>query len=319
MLAWANREARRAHARDAAARLVLEPLARRAVGEGRDERQRARRSSTCAPTATATRCSAACSPTGPACHTGSRDCWGERRELPGRARAHDRGAPRRRSRASRYVARLLHGPREHAARKVGEEATEVLLAVPGSRRAGRRGRRPLVPRAACCSRATAATRSRRSRCCARATPARGDAVAFGDAAVGPSCAACSRTPARRRCCASGPSACWRGRSRSSRRATSSPPGRRSIARELARELLDALAFVERLDSEEFALVGELALIGEELLPRLVGRARHRRRRVAPDPVVVHRAPRPPLDAPPRRPLGRRGRAGAHLARGPRRG
>ena len=31
-----------------------------------------------------------------------------------------------------YVARLLHGPREHAARKVGEEATEVLLAVPGS-------------------------------------------------------------------------------------------------------------------------------------------------------------------------------------------
>ena len=34
--------------------------------------------------------------------------------------------------ASSYVARLLNGPREHAARKVGEEATEVLLAVPGS-------------------------------------------------------------------------------------------------------------------------------------------------------------------------------------------
>ncbi len=30
------------------------------------------------------------------------------------------------------MARLLHGPREHAARKVGEEATEVLLAAPGS-------------------------------------------------------------------------------------------------------------------------------------------------------------------------------------------
>ena len=34
--------------------------------------------------------------------------------------------------ATSYVARLLHGPREHAARKVGEEATEVLLAAPGS-------------------------------------------------------------------------------------------------------------------------------------------------------------------------------------------
>jgi hypothetical protein len=36
-----------------------------------------------------------------------------------------------------------------------------------------------------------------------------------------------------------------------------------ITRDLARELLDALAFVERLDGEEFALVGELALIGED--------------------------------------------------------
>ena len=31
-----------------------------------------------------------------------------------------------------YTARFLHGPREHAARKVGEEAVEVLLAPPGS-------------------------------------------------------------------------------------------------------------------------------------------------------------------------------------------
>jgi phosphoribosyl-ATP pyrophosphohydrolase len=34
--------------------------------------------------------------------------------------------------ATSYVARLLHAPREHAARKVGEEATEVLLEQPGS-------------------------------------------------------------------------------------------------------------------------------------------------------------------------------------------
>ena len=36
-----------------------------------------------------------------------------------------------------------------------------------------------------------------------------------------------------------------------------------IGPELARELLNALAFSERLDKEEFALVGELALIGED--------------------------------------------------------
>ncbi len=34
-------------------------------------------------------------------------------------------------------------------------------------------------------------------------------------------------------------------------------------RDLARELLDALAFLERLDVEEVALCGELALIGED--------------------------------------------------------
>jgi len=36
-----------------------------------------------------------------------------------------------------------------------------------------------------------------------------------------------------------------------------------VTRDVARELLDTLAFVERLDQEEFALVGELALIGED--------------------------------------------------------
>jgi phosphoribosyl-AMP cyclohydrolase / phosphoribosyl-ATP pyrophosphohydrolase len=70
-------------------------------------------------------------PAGPACHTGSETCWGERRAFPGalaRTIESRRGADPQTS----YVARLLNGPREHAARKVGEEATEVLLAEPGS-------------------------------------------------------------------------------------------------------------------------------------------------------------------------------------------
>ena len=36
-----------------------------------------------------------------------------------------------------------------------------------------------------------------------------------------------------------------------------------VGAELARELLNTLAFVERLDREEFALIGELALIAED--------------------------------------------------------
>jgi len=70
-------------------------------------------------------------PSGPACHTGSETCWGGRRSLPG-ALARTIVARRDADPAESYVARLLNGPREHAARKVGEEATEVLLATPGS-------------------------------------------------------------------------------------------------------------------------------------------------------------------------------------------
>ncbi|HEY3614459.1 MAG TPA: bifunctional phosphoribosyl-AMP cyclohydrolase/phosphoribosyl-ATP diphosphatase HisIE [Gaiellales bacterium] len=70
-------------------------------------------------------------PSGPACHTGDETCWGERTSLPG-ALARTIVARRDADPAASYVARLLNGPREHAARKVGEEATEVLLAVPGS-------------------------------------------------------------------------------------------------------------------------------------------------------------------------------------------
>ena len=70
-------------------------------------------------------------PSGPACHTGSETCWGERPSFPG-ALARTIVARSDADPASSNVARLLNGPREHAARKVGEEATEVLLAVPGS-------------------------------------------------------------------------------------------------------------------------------------------------------------------------------------------
>ena len=115
------------------------------------------------------RCSIASSRAGPPATRAARRAGARPRTLPGRARAHDRGAaatPIRRS----YVARLLHGPREHAARKVGEEATEVLLAVPGSGRADRRGGRPRLP----CARARGARRpgSARGLRRARAPPRR---------------------------------------------------------------------------------------------------------------------------------------------------
>ena len=70
-------------------------------------------------------------PHGPACHTGAETCWGERSSFPA-ALARTIEARRAADPSTSYVARLLNGPREHAARKVGEEATEVLLAEPGS-------------------------------------------------------------------------------------------------------------------------------------------------------------------------------------------
>ncbi len=71
-------------------------------------------------------------PAGPACHTGARSCFGDDGAslLPALARV--LVSRRDADPASSYTARLLHGPREHAARKVGEEAVEVLLAAPGS-------------------------------------------------------------------------------------------------------------------------------------------------------------------------------------------
>ena len=71
-------------------------------------------------------------PVGPACHTGARSCFGDDGAalLPHLARllTSRRAADPQDS----YAARLLHGPREHTARKVGEEALEVVLAEPRS-------------------------------------------------------------------------------------------------------------------------------------------------------------------------------------------
>jgi phosphoribosyl-ATP pyrophosphohydrolase/phosphoribosyl-AMP cyclohydrolase len=72
-----------------------------------------------------------CTPRGPACHTGAETCFGPGRALLdalARTLRERAGADPRES----FVARQLGGPREHVARKVGEEAVEVLLAPPAS-------------------------------------------------------------------------------------------------------------------------------------------------------------------------------------------
>jgi phosphoribosyl-ATP pyrophosphohydrolase/phosphoribosyl-AMP cyclohydrolase len=72
-----------------------------------------------------------CRPRGPACHTGQATCFGPRQAFP--ARLAGVIEERREADAGEsYTARLLGGPREHVARKVGEEAVETLLAEPGS-------------------------------------------------------------------------------------------------------------------------------------------------------------------------------------------
>ena len=72
-------------------------------------------------------------PAGPACHTGSRSCFGDDGGgVLGRLRATIADACRDADAATSYTARLLHGPRAYVARKVGEEAAEVLTEEPGS-------------------------------------------------------------------------------------------------------------------------------------------------------------------------------------------
>ena len=73
-------------------------------------------------------------PLGPACHTGARTCFGEEsptasgmfgeleRVIADRAQRRPEGS---------YTARLLSGPADTALKKVGEEATEVVLAAKG--------------------------------------------------------------------------------------------------------------------------------------------------------------------------------------------
>jgi phosphoribosyl-ATP pyrophosphohydrolase/phosphoribosyl-AMP cyclohydrolase len=72
-----------------------------------------------------------CNAHGPACHTGAETCFGEGRAFIDRLAQTIRARAGSDARES-FVARQLGGPREHAARKVGEEAVEVLLAEPAS-------------------------------------------------------------------------------------------------------------------------------------------------------------------------------------------
>ena len=133
MVAWANADAVRQTRRERPGH-VLEPVARRAVAEGRHQRQRASAvECACGSTATATRCWSRSSPAGPACHTGSRSCFGaDGGGVLGRLRGDARGPRRDADPATSYTARILHGPRSYVARKVGEEAAEVLTEEPGS-------------------------------------------------------------------------------------------------------------------------------------------------------------------------------------------
>ena len=74
-------------------------------------------------------------PAGPACHTGSATCFGERRLDARPAVLAELAAvieQRRGAGGSSYVAGTLAADRERAQRKVGEEAVEVLLAPAGS-------------------------------------------------------------------------------------------------------------------------------------------------------------------------------------------
>jgi phosphoribosyl-ATP pyrophosphohydrolase/phosphoribosyl-AMP cyclohydrolase len=73
-------------------------------------------------------------PAGPACHTGSRTCFGgEPATLAGGLGALERviGARAQADPAASYTARLLARGLDHTLKKVGEEATEVVLAAKG--------------------------------------------------------------------------------------------------------------------------------------------------------------------------------------------
>lgn len=72
-------------------------------------------------------------PAGPACHTGTRSCFGEAATLAGGLGALERVIASRAQAdpAVSYTARLLARGLDHSLKKVGEEATEVVLAAKG--------------------------------------------------------------------------------------------------------------------------------------------------------------------------------------------
>jgi phosphoribosyl-ATP pyrophosphohydrolase/phosphoribosyl-AMP cyclohydrolase len=73
-------------------------------------------------------------PSGPACHTGTRTCFGEATPTAaGMFGELERVIADREARRPEgsYTARLLTGPADAALKKVGEEATEVVLAAKG--------------------------------------------------------------------------------------------------------------------------------------------------------------------------------------------
>ena len=176
---------------------------------------------------------------------------------------------------------MLHGPRAHVARKVGEEAVEVLLAEPGSHDAGRPRSPTSGSTRCCCWRATASTRWSRSTCCWRAAAERTDpGSGTCGMPISDELRALLGDPRRRRCCGSGPSG-------SSQADHDLQRGRHAgglVAGDGARpgpRAADTLAF-SRAPRQGGARARRRARDdGGGLLPRVVGRGRHRRRRVAP--------------------------------------
>ena len=150
-------------------RALLEPQPARPSGGRARPPATSCASSRPAPTATATRCCSSSSPTGPACHTGARTCFGETSPT---AAGHARGAGARRGASARqappeesYTARLLAKGPDQVLKKIGEEATEVVLAarVRERRAAGGGVGRPPVPPAGGAAPARRAARARDGR------------------------------------------------------------------------------------------------------------------------------------------------------------